>query len=265
MRFRVAHDTLYRYSAPIALAPHVLRLNPRPWNARVATRALEISPRPVEWAELTDAYGNAVTRVAFAGTTAELRIDSRFDLETFAGPALVESGDLSAYLERDPVHPAVRAFAREVMAESPGDAFLDALCHRIYEMIDRGIRPEGAAQSPETTLAIRSGACRDLTVLFVTACRSVGMAGRFVSGYQARAQTPDGRRHLHAWAEVHRPGVGWSGWDPMHDVRVSDGHVALAAAPGQAETMPVEGGFYTLPGTSELTSTLDHSVRIATD
>jgi transglutaminase-like putative cysteine protease len=128
-------------------------------------------------------------------------------------------------------------------------------------MMDRRVRVEGAAQSPVTTLTTRSGACRDLTVLFLAVCRSLGMASRFVSGYQAAAQTPDGQRHLHAWAEVFLPGHGWSGWDPMHGVKVADGHVALCAAPDQAETMPIEGGFY---GPAQM-ATLDFSVRIATE
>jgi transglutaminase-like putative cysteine protease len=232
---------------------------------RVASRALDITPRPREVVEITDAYGNSVTRVAFEGTTTELRIESRFDLET-SGATLAGDADLAVYGERVPAHPSVRAFAEGVMAGSPSiDAFLDRLSHRLHTMIDRGLRLEGAAQAPETTLELRTGACRDLTVLFLASCRSLGIAGRFVSGYQAQARTPDGQSHLHAWAEVHRPGLGWSGWDPMHDVRVGEGHVALCAAPDQAETMPVEGGFYTLPGTAQLDSTLDHSVRIATE
>jgi hypothetical protein len=46
----------------------------------------------------------------------------------------------------------------------------------------------------------------------------------------------------------------------MHGVAVTDGHVALCAAPDQAATMPVEGGFYG----NGVTSTLDYRVEIAT-
>ena len=92
------------------------------------------------------------------------------------------------------------------------------------------------------------------------ACRSLGIAARFDSGYQAQADTPDGRRHLHAWPEVFLPGLGWRGFDPTHGIAVTDGHVALCAAPDQADTMPVEGGFYG----EGITATLDYRVEIAT-
>ena len=90
------------------------------------------------------------------------------------------------------------------------------------------------------------------------ASRSLGIPARFVSGYQAHADTPDGRRHLHSWSEVFLPGLGWQGFDPMHGLPVTDGHVALCAAPGQVATMPVEGGFYG----DGVTSTIAYDVRI---
>jgi transglutaminase-like putative cysteine protease len=99
-----------------------------------------------------------------------------------------------------------------------------------------------------------------VTALFMAACRSLGIAARFVSGYQAEADTPDGRRHLHAWPEAFLPGVGWRGFDPTHGLAVTDGHVALCAAPDQAATMPIEGGFYG----DGVASTLEYDVQIAT-
>jgi len=140
-------------------------------------------------------------------------------------------------------------------------AFLDHLCGTLYGRTDRQIRHTGDAQSAAETLATRRGACRDLTVLFLAAVRTLGFAGRFCSGYQAAAQTPDGQRYLHAWPEVFLPGIGWRGWDPTHGVVVGEGHVALCAAPEQAATMPVAGGYYF--GDS-ITATLDFEVRIAT-
>ena len=122
-------------------------------------------------------------------------------------------------------------------------AFLDRLNETLFTQIGHDIRPEGPARPPEETLKLGHGACRDVTNLFLAACRSLGVPARFVSGYQAHADTPDGRRHLHAWPEAFVAGLGWRAYDPTHGLTVSDGHVALAAAPDQAGTMPVEGRF----------------------
>jgi transglutaminase-like putative cysteine protease len=236
MRFSVRHATTYRYSTPVALALHLLRLSPR------ATEGV------------LDAYGNTVTRVTFGSLpTSELHIESTFELETrpplaplvgasiplpWPNPAVVDSG--------------VIAFAQQLIAEVGNDpvAFLNHLCRSIDARADKHLRIEGDAQTP------------DYTVLFLAVARSQGMTARFVSGYQRSAETPDGRFYLHAWPEVFIPGTGWCGWDPTHGIPVGEGHVALCAAPEQAGTMPVVGGF-TFNG-PEVTSTLDFELRIDT-
>jgi transglutaminase-like putative cysteine protease len=275
MRFCVRHHTIYRYLAPVRLAGHVLRLNPRPDAGALVSRTLAIEPEPVRRAEAIDAFGNLVTRVEFDGLTDVFSIDSRFAVDVPPAPprmpapppALPWRSDTrdpnAVYLEADAADGAVRAFARKLAVESGGDAlaFLDRLNATIYREIRHDIRPDGAARPPEETLALGHGACRDVTMLFLAACRSLGIPARFVSGYQAHADTPDGRRHLHAWAAAFVPGASWRGYDPTHGLDVSDGHVALSAAPDQSATMPVEGGFYG----EAVSSSLSYAVEIATD
>lgn len=275
MRFVVRHLTEYRYATPVVLSPHLLRLSPRPGAVRVEDHEIAVSPDPSLHVHETDARGNLVTRLHFDGPTPHLRIESRFTLDTEAPapraaplPALPWSDaaadpELSGYLGSGAEDDSVAAFAAGLLAEAGGDVgdFLDRLNRDLFTGTDRRIRPQGYAQGPAETLAIRRGACRDLTVLFMAACRSLGIPARFVSGYQAHAETPDGQRHLHAWAEVHLPGQGWRGYDPTHGLPVTDGHVALCAAPDQAGTMPLEGGYYGPP----VAATLDYAVEIATD
>lgn len=272
MRFSVSHLTHYRYSAPVTLGPHLLRLSPQ--AQRFTERRLIIAPAPSAQEERRDAYGNRVTEIAFEGPTTYLRVESRFTLETAvpppapsAAPAALpwslQEAALAPYLPPEAPHESVRAFAEALAAETRGDAlgFLGRLNAALYARTDRRIRLEGGAHSPERTLESRTGACRDLAVLFMACCRSLGVPARFVSGYQARAETPDGRRHLHAWPEVYLPGAGWRGFDPTHGLPVLDGHIALCAAPTQGETMPLEGGFMS---EGPVSSTLDYSVRIET-
>lgn len=271
MLFTVRHATTYLYSAPVRLGRHRLRLSPRPTAGRFLSRRLEIWPEPVGLADEIDAFGNLTTVVDFAGETDRLTVESRFEVETTARtpPAAVDVAPLPWPADDDPAirrdgtgpDDPVRAFA-EAIAQAAGghvDTFLDRLNATLFERTHHHIRGGGSAQPPEVTLATARGACRDTAVLFIDAARSLGIPARFVSGYQARAETADGGRHLHAWPEVLIPGVGWRGYDPTHGLAVEDGHVALAAAPDQADTMPIEGGFW---GDDGVRSRLDYVVEI---
>jgi len=272
-RWSIRHETTYRYDTHVAFAPHVLRLSPRPERVRTIARQLRITPTPIEVADFSDAFGNTCTRVTFgAATTNELIIESRVDVETEAQPAHGHDlglpllpwspppwDPLAAFRQPDD-SAEVAALARRLSFEVDRAplAFFERLCNTLYTTLDRQIRVEGFAQTPAQTLASGRGACRDLTVLYLAVCRNLGVAGRFVSGYQGQEQSPDGKRHLHAWPEVFVPELGWLGWDPTHGVRAGAGHVALSAAPEQAGTMPVDGGFYFNGPT--VTSTLTYSI-----
>jgi len=275
MRFTIRHSTLYSYSAPVRLGAHVLRLHPRHIGATILREHVRIEPAPASQTLDADPDGNRTTRVDFAGATDRLLIESSFDLETAPPTRLRHGLPLLPWRLQDEAWtafggaagpaagPHVRGYAADLLARAGGDAlkFLDALNRDLFSRTDRKIRDSGYAQDPEETLTKAKGACRDLALLFMAAARSLGLPARFVSGYQAHAETPDGKRYLHAWPEVFLPGVGWRGYDPTHGCAVADGHVALCAGPDQLSTMPVEGGFYGDGVTSTLKFELEISAR----
>lgn len=268
----IRHRTTYRYTVAVSFAPHVVRLTPLTGTTRLMARHLLASPSPVSVTEETDAFGNPCTRLVFGPEQSSvLELYSRVEVETSEPPRL--DGVWSPPLPwSPPAHDAlapyrfaepnrdVQALAESLCRDVGGApfAFFERLSCYLHDHFERGLRLEGAAQTPSQTLASGSGACRDLTVLYLAVCRALGVAGRFVSGYQGQEQTPDGQRHLHAWPEVWVPELGWLGWDPMHGIRAGSGHVALCAAPDQAGTMPIEGGYYFNGAT--ITSTLDYSI-----
>lgn len=274
----ICHETTYRYSTAVVFAPHVLRLSPRSDSVLTLSRHLRITPPPVEITHIDDEFGNVCTSVSFDSCSVdELKIESRVEVQTCARPhdqlvsrpwlpplpwAPPDRDSLGAFRQPDD-SAEVTALAQRLAREAGGAPlrFFQHLTTTLYTTLDRQIRVEGAAQTPAETLALGRGACRDLTVLYLAVCRALGVAGRFVSGYQGQEASPDGKRHLHAWPEVFVPEHGWLGWDPMHGVPVGPGHVALAAAPGQAQTMPIDGGFYFNGPT--VTSTLDYSITFA--
>jgi transglutaminase-like putative cysteine protease len=279
MRFEVEHLTTYSYDEPVTLGTQTVRLRPRQdGGIRELGYSLLVDPAPVLRRERLDAEGNLATRMWFEAETRHLRIVSGFTVDTLETdpfglvldtayrvlPVIYppeETDALARYRTADHLDPSVRTLSEDIAARSDGDplAFLAVLNDRLHREIEREIREEGPPQSPAQTLARGRGACRDQTVLFISVCRAAGFAARFVSGYQDRSAMDTPERHLHAWPEVYIPGCGWSGLDPTRGIAVGATHVAIAAAPGPAGAMPVEGSYF-----GSAASRLSFDVRIKT-
>lgn len=276
MLFNIQHHTRYDYSQPVRLNPQQLRFHPRgDGSQRVIAHHLSISPPPQGQNEYLDLEGNRVTQVWFEGETQHLEIRLEMQVETLRKNAFdfmlapqsmslpinheQDSICARAYLDRSQADDAVTAFAAELSLAVERDTlrFLDRLSRQLYEQFTQVHRHSGAPQTPAITLQSRSGACRDLAVLFVDCCRTEGIAARFASGYQQGNLQSD-RRDLHAWPEVYLPGAGWRGYDPTQGHAVADTHVTIAAAAQARDTLPVIGVFVG-DGAS---SVLDFTVRI---
>jgi transglutaminase-like putative cysteine protease len=280
MRFHIEHTTRYRYSRPVFLRPHTVRLCPRHDPSQVPIRhALTVTPTPTGRSDGLDLENNHFSLLWFEGEHADLELHCRIEVETqclnpFAG-LLTDGAErlpgMTPADRTDPRHPylvceqedrdAVAALTRDILIQSGGATldFLTRLNNFLFENIAKVKRLESGLQSPADTLTQRSGACRDLAWLFIVACRQVGNPARYVSGYQ-EGDPDKSYGDLHAWAEVYLSGLGWRGYDPTHGLAVADRHIVLAAAARPADTAPVAGAFH---GTG-VTATLEHQITFHT-
>jgi len=273
MRFTGSHRTTYTYSAPVFFEQHTIRLRPRS-DPRQEVRqfSIDIMPGPEGITEGIDAWGNDVVWVWFSGRHERLEIVTRFDVITTGEnpfdfiiptsdaegltPAYTddERSALTPYLARPAMlHASVLELAAEAVRASDHAIvrFPGELAKRIYGRCEMAYRELGPPLPAEETLAAGRGSCRDLAVLFIDACRAVGVAARFVSGYVAR-RPPGEPAALHAWASVYIPGGGWRSFDPSQGLAVSHGHVKLAAAALPAGAAPIDGSFFSNGARSEL-------------
>src|ERR671926_822557 len=83
MKITVRHETLYAYSRPVRLTPHLFRLHPRLDGAlKLLEHHLQLEPEPVGRAPCLDAEGNVVVHAWFDALTERLRVVSGFEVET---------------------------------------------------------------------------------------------------------------------------------------------------------------------------------------
>ncbi len=263
VKIYVSHSTLYRYDFPVLLEPHIFRLQPRmSMTQRLLAFEIQIAPTPAGTTECLDQDGNLALNAWFDGPTASLSVVSRFTVELLRHNPfdyLLGGGEsltlplwyreplcaaLSPYRYDLHVTESVKQYARSIAAGAQANAlsFLVALSREIFRCCRQVIRHSGAPWPSDRTLSSREGSCRDVAVLFCDCCRVMGIAARFVSGYEcASAGRLDS--YMHAWAEVYLPGIGWRGYDPSRGLAVSNGHVAVAAGFDPELASPVAGWY----------------------
>ena len=252
------HVTHYKYDQPVDIGPQIIRLRPAPHaRARVSSYSPKVSPEKhfINWQQ--DPQGNWLARFVFPEKAAELKIEvdlvaemavvNPFGLaslnpmhETISLHLLARSCRRTCFLITRPRlrGPALAAYLSNIprSAERTVD-FLVELNAKLREKVNYTIRMEPGIQSPDETLQLGSGSCRDSAWLLIQILRHLGIAARFVSGYliQLRpdADPLEGPREvesdftdLHAWAEAYLPGAGWIGFDVTSGMMTGEGHIS---------------------------------------
>jgi transglutaminase-like putative cysteine protease len=78
MRYDVRHRTTYRYSQPVSISHHVLRLVPRRHDLQVLrASSLSIEPNPALRSDAEDYFGNPLTFLTVQEQHEQLTIESR--------------------------------------------------------------------------------------------------------------------------------------------------------------------------------------------
>jgi transglutaminase-like putative cysteine protease len=271
-RFRVEHQTVYQYGAPMTDGYTVACLVPRPTAVQhVVESVVLVEPSPSEHDSYLDAFGNLVHEFGVHELHSALTITARSVVDVAApsrptddtpwedvvaqldgaggelamstgffraASTLVDLPDLGVALQSV----AARSFTdgRSIVAATR------ALCLDIDESFRFDAGFSDVSTPLRRVLSARRGVCQDFAHLAVGCLRSIGLAARYVSGY-IETIAPEGQERLrgadasHAWCSVWTPIAGWVDFDPTNGLLPVDRHITVAWGRDYADVTPVRG------------------------
>lgn len=271
----VHHVTTYEYRRAVAFGEHRIMFRPRDsYYQRLLDAQMVITPKPHDVRWVLDVFGNCVAVVRFKEHADTLRFDclisldhqpvrvTEFPIEEAARRFPFDYGeeelpDLARFMQRQWPDEAdeITTWARQFL-DAEGRAETWDLLRRMTETIKATCkyvaRFEMGVQTPQTTLALKQGTCRDFALLMMEAARSLGLAARFVSGYlhvpRKTARSRIGGGSTHAWLEVYLPGAGWVEFDPTNGIVGNQDLIRVAVTRSPAQASPIQGTWIGFPG-----------------
>jgi transglutaminase-like putative cysteine protease len=264
-RIKIQHLTEYLFPTTVTLQQHYLLLRPREGHdLRIESSILNITPAyQIKW--YRDVFDNSLAAVTFLQPSNKLTIASEVVIQHYEEAPLdfwiddyavnypfsyaqTDWQDLAAFQQlifANDQHAVAQWLTQLGLKNVQINTFelLTRLNEAIYTQFRYQIREEPGVQSPATTLNKLSGSCRDYATLLIEACRHLGLASRFVSGYLHAPATEVGNATTHAWAEVYLPGTGWKGFDPTAGKVTGTQHIAVAVSRNPETIPPVAGSF----------------------
>ncbi|TKB23646.1 transglutaminase family protein [Desulfopila sp. IMCC35006] len=272
MKYRIIHNTSYKYSAPASLSQNELLLHPRRTPSQeVLSCQLSIVPKPQYLHCRTDYFGNTVHVFMVQHPHNELAMSATSIVRT-SRPVIPEPNDATAPYEIVAQRLAerrqlieleasqfvfasplvtVNATATDYARQSfpPGTPVLVGatdLVRRIFTEFAYDKNASTVDTTVEQVLINRKGVCQDFAHLAISCLRGLGLAARYVSGYMETVPPPGkpklvGADASHAWISVFLPDFGWVDLDPTNNLIVNESYITVAWGRDYGDVAPVKG------------------------
>jgi transglutaminase-like putative cysteine protease len=271
-RYRVVHETRYKYQSAVTLSQQYLHMTPRcfPFQ-QTESHQIWLDPVANDGNDGVDYFGNHTRHIAITvphqsllvHAESTVSLGARHSLAQITGTAPWESvRDMMAkeksadtleacrYLYASP-HvnwlAGLEAYARSSF--TPGRPQLDAvleLTHRIFDDFEFDGKATEISTPLEEVLRGRRGVCQDFAQLMIGCLRSVGLPARYMSGYILTHPPADKPRLVgadasHAWVSVFSPALGWVDFDPTNHCLVQHEHITLGWGRDFSDVTPMRG------------------------
>jgi transglutaminase-like putative cysteine protease len=290
--YHIEHRTTYTYDSDVTGSYGQVHLRPRDlrWQTCVA-HEINIEPEPADLFRHVDLYGNTKsyfhvvqphTRLVVASTSVvsvgvneldPVALNMPWEQARPSNTALAgsrtedpESWEVTDFTFPSPyveVPAQIQDYARRsFLAGRPiGEAAVE-LMNRIYSDFTYKSGSTTLSTKVSDLLTKRTGVCQDFAHFMVANLRSLGLAGRYVSGYLATRPAPGKRRQVedaasHAWVGCWIPGAGWLYLDPTNDRLIDDSHTTIAWGRDYGDVPPVKGVIFTEAKKSKMEVSVD--------
>ena len=268
-KYRIRHQTRYRYADDVVHSHHLLHLVPRPAPYQECVEHdISIEPPPQRRVAELDAFGNPVLRIELAQPHRELTVTSQMRIEVYSRPA-VQAGtsepwervrDAFAYRGAWPSreqlqaarfrHESPHVRVKQAFSDYSAECFpagrpilecAEQLSTRLHADITYAPGETDIGTSSTEVLERRRGVCQDFAHLMIACLRSRGLPARYVSGYLRTNGKLVGDAASHAWVSVWSPPYGWIEFDPTNGCFAGTDHVAVAWGRDFGDVSPLRG------------------------
>jgi transglutaminase-like putative cysteine protease len=224
VKYRITHTTFYNYSQAVGLCQNEAKLQPRDfWRQQCQSSCFEITPKPTDFRERNDFFGNRVAYFAIQQPHKQLTVTAISEVILFPKQnTIIDLGNQLSWeqvrnlLQESPAQSQSQAQnqfqnqslelldARQYILDSPmattspeladyaKNSFLPNrplvevvrdLMQRIYTDFIYDPTFTTIATPLSDVLAHRRGVCQDFAHLAIASLRAYGIASRYISGY----------------------------------------------------------------------------------
>ncbi|MGZ3254854.1 MAG: transglutaminase family protein, partial [Burkholderiaceae bacterium] len=254
--YNVVHETHYQYQSKVTLSQQVLHMSPRAFHFQdIHSHQIDIEPAPQELTDRMDYFGNQTKgltlstphRTLVVRATSMVALHRRPDRgqmtnsvpcetirdnlhDTDAAAELLEP--LQFLFESPHILCSAELAHYAAPSFTPQRPLVDAV-HDLMERIYHDFEFDDEATTISTplhdVLKGRRGVCQDFAHLMIGCLRTLGIAGRYVSGYILTHPPPGQARMVgadasHAWVSVYCGELGWVDFDPTNCRLVQNEH-----------------------------------------
>jgi hypothetical protein len=123
----------------------------------------------------------------------------------------------SIYIE--PSNPCIRSIGQKIVNSTTNNSFL--IAKNLFNWLKQNTYYQinilnSDVQPAIKTLNVKKGDCDDLSFLYISLCRSIGIPARFIRGFLLDESYGNINPVSHAWVEVFVGGnIGQNGWIPV--------------------------------------------------